>query len=158
MSLIFEGKFWMRREWGAIIPCPNAMTVVAINDLMDTYFRNGTPSPNWYFGLIRDDNFTALSSADTMASHTGWEEGDEYSGNRLEWAPSAAAGQILINTSFVDLTITTAQTFKGLFIADDNTRGGSTGTLWSTGLFDADQAVAVNEEIGLKYQLTCREG
>jgi len=163
--VILRGTFWWRRvsQSGTVIrsgSTHNDINPDTINDWLEVYFLNGSQTTAWYAGLIRDDNYTGLSSADTMASHSGWEEADtEYSDvTRPQWSPPAPTSQILINTSPMEFSFTVAQTIKGAFIASDNTKGGTSGTLWSTGLFDADQILPIGETFQLKYELSAREG
>ena len=137
----------------------NGITTPAINDLFETQFRSGTQKPSWYLGLIRDDNYTALAAADTMASHAGWEEGTEYSeGTRPAWSAGAAAGKAIANSAAAEFTVNAEQTFKGLFLASNSTKGGTTGILWCTGLFDVEQSMPSGQVLKVYYTLDGREG
>jgi hypothetical protein len=162
--LVFQGTFyWVIRDhqgrpsrWG---PARNDILPATIDNMLDVYFRGSAATTTWYMGLIRDDNFTGLSSSDTMSSHAGWEEGDEYSeATRPQWSPAPASNQLLINALGVVFSINATQTFKGLFIASNNTKLGTTGTLWSTGLFSSDQALQSGETLKAFYELKTREG
>jgi hypothetical protein len=162
--IAFNGRFWWEHldpyggiiAWGSI---ENGLTDAALDDALEVLFRNGTQNANWYAGIIRDDNFTGLADADTMASHAGWEEGDEYDeATRPAWTPPAASDARLVNDAAIEFTINAKQTFKGFFITSDNTIRGTTGILWSTGVFDADQAMNVGEVLKVFYDLSSREG
>lgn len=132
----------------------NGVTNPALNDVLDTYFENGTPAAAWYLGLIRDDNYSAVDADDTMASHAGWEEGTEYTeAARVDWAPDAAANQIKANSEAVEFTINAAQTFNGFFAASDSTKGGTSGTLWATGIFDEPQSMQSGQTLKLFYEI-----
>jgi hypothetical protein len=162
--LLLQGRFEYFRclPSGRIIShgfAPNGITTPAINDLFETQFRDGTKKPLWYLGLIRDDNYTALAAADTLAAHAGWEEGTEYSEvTRRAWSPGAAAGKAISNSAAVEFTSSTEQTYKGLFVASENTKSGTTGILWSTGLFDVEQSMPVGQVLKVYYTLNGREG
>jgi hypothetical protein len=161
--MIFRGIFrleaYRNGQHQRTVIAHNTVTDAALDVVLDIMFRNTTQLPNWYFGLIRDDNFTGITAADTMASHAGWEEGTEYSeATRQQWLPPAASGGKLANTAEAIVTVDIAQTFKGLFIASDNTKGGITGTLWAAGLLAADQTSPVGETLKLFYDLTARSG
>lgn len=133
---------------------PNGVTLPARNDIYDKYFRNGVTSAAWYLGLIRDDNFTGLSEADTMASHAGWEEGTEYTeATRVAWSPDATSGGVITNSVAAEFSVNAEQIFKGGLLVDESTKGGSTGVLWATGLFDGDQALKPGQTFKLYYEL-----
>jgi len=112
----------------------NGVVTVGKNYLLDAGFHGSAASSTWYIGLIRDDNYSALAAGDTMASHAGWEEGDEYTGDRKEWTEGAAAAGSMTNASSVDFSINDTETFKGAFLCDGAT--GTACTLYCTALFD----------------------
>lgn len=138
----------------------NGVTDAGINDILDKYFRSGTPPTNWYMGLISATNYSALDDDDdTMSSHSGWEEDQQYDeANRPEWAPAAATSQKLDNSTSVKFTMNAETTIQGLFITSDNTIGGTSGTLWATGLLNVPVAVKSGEVFRGYYDLTGAEG
>jgi len=137
----------------------NGITTEGVNDILDVYFRNGSTASNWYMGLISSTDYTALDEDDTMASHSGWTEDENYSqAARLEWAPSAATSGFLDNATAVKFTMNAVTTINGLFIVDDNTKGGVAGTLWATGLLETAKAVKSGEIFRAWYDLTGKEG
>jgi hypothetical protein len=60
----------------------NVVTVVGKDLALDTYLANssGYTVTGPYIGLITSTSFTAVSSSDTMSSHSGWLESTAYSG------------------------------------------------------------------------------
>ena len=115
------------------------LTTAGGNEILDTLYRTTT----WYIGLIRDDGYDALAAADTLASHAGWEEGDEYSGNRKAFTASVAASKSNNNTgNEASFDITADQTFKGCLLA--SVASGTTGTLRATMIFTGGDAVALD--------------
>lgn len=163
-GLVLRGEFLYLRlsSRGYVMSCgiaKNGLSTAGVNALWEAQFRSGTQYANWYCGLIRDDNYSALSADDTMASHSGWEEGTEYSeGTRPAWSPGAASGKAVSNPTAMEFTISTEQTFKGLFICSDSTKSGSSGILWCTGLFDVEQSMPVGQVLKVYYTLSGREG
>lgn len=138
---------------------PNGVTTVGINDFLDIYFRNGSPSATWHMGLIDNSGFTALASGDTMASHSGWTENQDYDeATRPAWSPGAASGGVVENSSAVDFTMNSVVTIKGLFIVDENTKGGTSGILWSTGLLPVPQEVQSGSVLRGYYSLEAQAG
>ena len=137
----------------------NGIITATINDLFDVYFSNGAPQAAWYLGLIADTGFTALAATDTMASHAGWTEAVGYSGSRPAWAPGNAANGVKTNPTAAEFTITTEEALRGMFVTSNNTKGGTTGTLWATGAFDAGSTtVPAGQTLKLFYELEGREG
>ena len=137
----------------------NGVTNAALDDLLDSYFRNQAQPASWFVLLIDFASFSELAAGDTMASHAGWIENTDYSEtNRPQWTPPAAAGQKLENTAEMTATMTAAVTIHGLAIVSNNSKGGTTGILWSTSLFPVSQTMAIGESLKLFYDLTGREG
>lgn len=132
---------------------PNGIVDVGLNHILETQFNGGTQVTVWYIGLIDNAGFTALANADTMASHAGWAESSAYDeATRPEWTAGAASGRAITNSTTVDFTVNATATIKGLFITSNNTKGGTTGTLWSTAAFGT--TVAVNDGDTLKVTYT----
>lgn len=133
----------------------NGTTNVGLNYALDIIF-GAEAKPSWYVGLIRDDNYTGLAAGDTMASHGGWEEADEYSETeRQEISFAAASGQAISSSSRCYFSINATETMKGVFLVNNSTKGGSTGTLFCTALFTGgDEAVVDGNVIKVTYTLT----
>ena len=134
----------------------NGVTTVGLNHVLDVAFHASTQSTVWLVGLIRDDNFTGLAAADTMAVHGGWEEADEYDeATRPIWTEGASAAGVITNAVTVDFTMNAVETIKGAFLVDDNEIGGVAGTLFCTALFDGgDQVVADDDVLQATYTIT----
>lgn len=132
----------------------NGITTAGITDMFEQYLRQGsgtTPS----LGLIDSDNYTALSSSDTMASHTGWTENVDYSeSTRPVWGPDAAAGAAVTNSVKVLFTMTSAVNLRGLFVTSDSTKSGTAGVLWSTALFGIITSVEAGQVARAGYSLS----
>lgn len=140
------------RDWYAV---ENAAVTVGLNYVLDTSFRNQSQLATWYVGLMNNSGFTGVSASDTMASHSGWGELTAYTeGTRRAWSPPAASGGTLVNTSAVQFTNggSTVQV-KGMFLASDNTKSGTAGTLWATAFTDTPQSLAGGQVFQLYYEL-----
>lgn len=165
MSFALKGRFFwdVMRTDGSVRDVGefrNAITLTSIDNLFDTYFLNGTPATAWYLGLIDDSGYTAVDTADTMSSHAGWTEVTDYAAaTRPAWAPDVAASQIISNSTKVAYVINASGiVLRGGFVTSNNTKGGTTGTLWSTGIFSVAQTVNNGETFRLTYRLEGREG
>lgn len=111
----------------------------------------------WCAGLIDNSGFSALAAADTMSSHSGWSEFTGYSQTtRVAWGPSSSTAQLLTNGTLMTFDISASGTLYGAFITSDNTKSGTSGTLWSTGAFPSTIPVTGGtDSIRLSYNLSC---
>lgn len=133
----------------------NGIVDVGINHLLDVGFDGGTQITTWYTGLVDNSGFTAFSNSDTMASHTGWSESTAYSeANRPEWTAGTPSSRSITNASTVDFSINATVTIKGIFITSDNTKSGTTGTLWSTAAFASNVSAQNGDTLKVTYTLS----
>lgn len=134
---------------------PNGIVDVGLNNILEVYFHSGTQITTWYIGLIDNAGFTALSNSDTMASHTGWSESTAYSNaNRPQWTAGTAASRQITNAATVDFNINATATIKGIFITSNNTKGGTTGTLWATATFASNVSVVNGDTLKITYTVS----
>lgn len=137
----------------------NGIILAQIDDLFDVYFSNGTPASAWYIGLIEASTFSALSTSDSMSSHSGWTELTDYDeGTRPAWSPANSSNQIKANSSAVVFTASSDMSVKGFFVTSDNTKGGVSGDLWSHSIGSVDQDIPSGQTFKAFYELTGREG
>ena len=135
---------------------PNDITNEGKNLIFEVMFHDGTQiaSTSWYIGLISNTGYSALAPGDTMASHSGWTEFTTYSqANRVSWGPGAAASQQITNATPATFDMTGSGTVKGLFIPSNNSKGGTSGKLWATALFNADVPVVNGDQLKVTYTL-----
>lgn len=135
----------------------NLVTTVGHNFDLDTLLGGSGYTAAWYIGLIGTTSYTTGPAAgDTSASHGGWAEFTGYSeGARQTPSFGAAAAGVKATSAPVEFSITSAQTVKGAFLISNSTKGGSTGTLFSAGLFsNGDKAVDNGDTLRVSYQLT----
>jgi len=130
----------------------NLVTTVGKNDLLDKYLAGSAYTAAWYLGLISLTGYTAVAVTDTMASHAGWTEDIGYS-NATRVAPSfgaASAGSKATTATAFNINATT--TIKGTFLTTVATKSGTTGILYSAGLFTGgDKAVASGDTLNVTY-------
>lgn len=120
-----------------------------------------------FMGLISSVGWSAVSAADTMASHTGWVEAGSGSNYPLLTArascngrfAAASAGAKALSAA-VSFTIgATGGTVKGVFLVFGtgavNTIGNTSGTLLSAGAFSGgDKAVDAADTLSVSYSLS----
>lgn len=138
----------------------NGVTDVGIANLLNEYFRAATQITAWYIGLVDNSGFVAFASSDTMASHSGWSEvssGNYSQSTRVQWSPGAASGGAVVNSTTADHSMTNGSslTVKGLFLNSENTKGGTSGTLFSTAAFTGgNQAVNNGDTLKVTYTVS----
>lgn len=147
-------EHWRNGEKLAEYSFNNGITNVGKNYLFDAGFNSGTQvaSGSWYISLIDSTGYSALAVTDTMASHGGWAEFTGYSqSTRVLWGQGASSGQTVTNGTPATFDINAPGTLKGIFVTSGSAKSGTTGTLWSTGLFNADVPVASGDQFKITY-------
>lgn len=142
---------------------PNAVTTVGKNLLLDTHFKTSNvtaATTTWYMGLIASNGYSAISTSDTMSSHTGWLESGAQGASapgysqttRRQLTLAAASSGSKATSNAVVFSINVAGTVKGAFIVNQSTKAGTTGTLYSAGLFTVgDKVVTSGDTLNVTY-------
>lgn len=117
---------------------------------------------SWYIGLYGAGASNTPAASDTMSSHAGWTEITAYSNATRPAATFAAA--TTANPSVVTNTASKASfsinsgtqiTIGGAFLTSDNTKGGTTGTLFSASDFTGgDRSVINGDTLQVTYQFS----
>lgn len=114
----------------------NLVVTAGLTDSLDKYLKGSTYTAAHYMGLT--DGTPTFAAGDTMASHAGWVEVtayDEANRQTITWG-TVSAGSVNNSASPCVFTIATdATTIGGAFVTTNNTKGGSTGTLYGGGAF-----------------------
>jgi hypothetical protein len=137
----------------------NLVVNEGLKDMNDKYFSGAAYSATWYLGLVTGPGSgTTFAAADTLASHAGWTEFTNYSGNRgavTFGAATLADPSVITNPAPVQFTITGAGgTVAGAFLASVAT--GTAGILFSESDFQApgDRAVVSGDVLNVTYQFS----
>jgi hypothetical protein len=137
-------------KWTDVID--NLVTTAGKNFALDTILAGSGYTAAWCMGLLSSVSYTGISAADTMASHAGWTEAGSanaptYSQSaRPAPAWSAASSGNKATSVGVVFSITSAGTVKGCFLTTVSTKDGTTGTLYSAGLFSGGDKVLANAD------------
>jgi hypothetical protein len=136
---------------------PNLVVNEGLEDMNNKYFTGSTYTAAWYLGLITGPGSgTTIAAADTLASHTGWTEYSDYTGNRKSVtfaAASLADPSVIDNSASPSAFVITAPggTVAGAFLASVDT--GSAGILFSASDFQSpgDRAVVAGDTLSVAY-------
>lgn len=131
---------------------PNLVTTVGKNALLDNHLAGSAYTAAWYMLLIGITSYTGVAAGDTMASHAGWTESTVYSNATrpsVSWNAASGGSKASTTTTF---NINASDTIKGVGLTTVSTKGGTTGTLYSAGLFSGgDQAVSNGGTLNVTY-------
>lgn len=123
----------------------NLVVNAGLDDSLDKYFNGSAYTAAFYIGLT--DGTPTVAAGDVMSSHAGWAEVTAYSeATRPAYQTAAAAGQQVTNTANkASFSITSDSTvIGGAFVTTNNTKGGTTGTLYGAGAFSGGDKTADN--------------
>jgi hypothetical protein len=142
---------------------PNLVTTAGKNALLDAYLGGagvGAGTTTWFMGLIAANGYSAVAAADVMNSHAGWKESGENNAaapgytqaTRRQITFAAASTGSKATSNAVVFSIGTAGTVKGAFIANNSVKAGTTGVLYSAGLFTVgDKVVTDGDTLNVTY-------
>ena len=136
---------------------PNLVVNEGLQDMNDKYFAGVTYSAAWYLGLITGPGSgTTIAAGDTLASHAGWTEYSDYTGNRKAvtfGSATLADPSVIDNSGAPNAFVITAPggTVAGAFLASVAT--GSSGILFSASDFQSpgDRAVVAGDTLNVTY-------
>jgi hypothetical protein len=123
-----------------------------------TALTSVTQITTWYLGLYGAGASNTPAAGDTMASHAGWTEVTAYSNaNRVTATfvtATTANPSVVTNTaSPAVFNINGTTTVGGAFLTSENTKGGTTGTLFSAADFGSpgDRSVVDGDTLSVTY-------
>lgn len=140
-----------RLKWREVVD--NLVTTAGLNDLLDKYLKGSTYTAAFYVGL---KGTGSAAAGDTMASHAGWAEVANYSNaNRPTLTLGTVSGGSVDNSaSKAVFNINGTATVAGGFVATNNTKSGSTGTLYGVADFGASRSVQDGDTLNVTVTLT----
>ena len=116
-------------------------------------FSAVTYTATWYMGLINTG--ATYDAGDTMASHGTWTENVGYVQSArptMTFGSATTADPSVIVSGVVAFTMNASGTIAGAFLTTDNTKAGTTGTLFSEGNFTVgDRPVVIGDTINVTY-------
>ena len=136
----------------------NLVVNQGLANMNGAYLAGTAQTTTWYLGLVTGPGSgTAFAAGDTLASHIGWTENTDYSGNRKAvtfGSPTSGSpsGQSAISNSASPsaFTMTGTATIAGAFLCSASS--GTAGILFSEGDFTGgDKSVASGDTLNVTY-------
>lgn len=137
---------------------PNA----GLNDVLDKYLKGSSYTAAFYVGLLQAAASPAIAAGDTMASHSGWTEFTGYT-NSPDVRPTLTLGTVAsqsvdnsasVAAFAVTLASPESSTIDGAFICTDDTKGGTSGVLFSAGFFSSAKSVGNGDTLNVTATVT----
>ena len=127
-------------------------------DMNAKYFTGSSYTATWYLGLYGASASNNPAAGDTAASHAGWTEVTAYSQATRPactfGTPTTADPSVATNSaSTATFSINGTTTVGGAFLISNNTKGGTTGILFSAADFASpgDRSVVSGDTITVTY-------
>ena len=146
-------------KWEA--DAPNLVVNGGLQDMNAKYFTGSSYTAAWYLGLYGAAASNSPAAGDTMSSHAGWTEVVAYSQATRPactfGTPTTANPSVATNSaSPATFSINGTTTVGGAFLTSNNTKGGTTGTLYSAADFSApgDRSVVSGDTLSVTYTLS----
>lgn len=134
----------------------NLVVNEGLQDLNNKYFKGVTYTAAWYLGLVTGPGSgTTYAAGNTLASHSGWTEFTDYSGNRKAvtfGTPTLADPSVIENSASPSQFLISGAggTVAGAFLCSVAT--GTSGILFSAGDFTGgDKVVASGDTVNVTY-------
>lgn len=146
-------------KWEA--QCPNLVVNGGLQDMNNKYFLGSSYTATWYIGLYGSGSTNNPAASDTMSSHAGWTEQTGYSQSTRPACsfatPTTANPSVATNSaSPAVFSINATATIGGAFLTSNNTKSGTTGTLYSASDFTSpgDRSVVSGDTLNVTYTLS----
>lgn len=159
---VFHVECWDKDgflKWEA--DAPNLVVNVGLQDMNTQYFKGSNYTATWYIGLYGAAASNNPAAGDTAALHAGWTEVTDYSqatrpAATFGTATTADPSVISNSASPASFSINGTTTVGGAFLISNNTKGGTTGILFSAADFQSpgDRAVVNGDTLTVTYQFS----
>ena len=140
---------------------PNLVVNEGLQDMNAKYFTGTTYTAAWYLGLYGSGATNSPAAGNTMASHGTWTEVTDYSQATRPactfGTPTTANPSVATNSaSPATFSINATTVVGGAFVTSNNTKGGTTGILYSAADFSApgDRSVVSGDTLSVTYTLS----
>lgn len=137
----------------------NLVVNEGLQDMNSKYFSGSGYTAAWYLGLVTGPGSgTTFAAGDTLASHAGWTENTDYTGNRkaATFGTATTADPSVIDNSGSPAVFTmnaNGLTIAGAFLC--SVSSGTSGVLFSAGDFTGgDKSVDSGDTLSVTYQFS----
>lgn len=137
----------------------NLVVNEGLQDMNTKYFKGSSYTAAWYLGLVEGPGSgTTIAAGDTLATHAGWTENTDYSGNRkaVTFGTATTADPSVIDNSGSpsSFSMTGTATIAGAFLASVDT--GTSGILFSASDFQSpgDRSVVSGDTLNVTYEFS----
>lgn len=137
----------------------NLVVNQGLQDMNSKYFSGSGYTAAWYLGLVTGPGSgNTYAAGDTLASHAGWTENTNYSGNRkaATFGTATTADPSVINNSGSPAVFTmnaNAQVIAGAFLC--SVSSGTSGVLFSVGNFvGGNKTVDSGDTLTVTYEFS----
>jgi hypothetical protein len=132
----------------------NLVVRVGAKHMNDTFFSGVSYTAAWYIGLVNDSPSPTFAGTDTLASHAGWTEATQYTGDRKAVTFSAATTadpSVITTASAAQFVMNGTVTINGAFLTD--VASGTSGILFSESSFTSpgSRAVVSGDTLNVSY-------
>ena len=130
----------------------NLVVTEGKNSMLDEYFEGSSYDAAWYMGLVDGTTSPSYAAGNTLASHTGWTENTDYTGDRVAVTWNAASSGSKTSDA-IAFNIDDTATIAGALMC--TVASGSSGVLYSVGNFTGgSRAVASGDTLNVTYTTT----
>lgn len=135
--------------------CPNIVVNEGLNALLGIMFNAATQVTTWYCGLF-EANYTPVAGVTAATITSASTETTAYDeATRVAYVEAAPASQSITNSaSRATFTFNATKTIYGAFLVSNNTKSGTTGTLFSAAKFATAKSVVDDDQLLLTYTFT----
>lgn len=135
---------------------PNLVVNSGLQYANTQVFKAVTYTATWYMGLVNGPaSGNTYLAGNTMASHAGWTENVDYAQTArptMVFGTATTADPSVITSTVTVFTMNATATIAGAFVTNENTKSGTTGTLFSVGNFTVgDRPVVSGDTLNVTY-------
>lgn len=132
----------------------NLITNEGLDHILDVVLHGESQVATWYVGL---KNTGSVAAGDTLASHSGWAENTNYTGDRKAYVEAAASSQSITNSANkASFAIDTdSQTIDGAFIC--SAASGTSGILLCAADFSSAKSADDGDTLEVTYTISAAD-
>jgi len=130
----------------------NLVVNEGLNALLNIMFNGSTQITTWYMGVF-EGNYTPVATVTAATITSASTECTAYaSATRPEYVEATASAQSITNSANrASFVFNATKTVYGAFLISNNTKSGTSGTLFSAARFSSSKAVESTDELLLTY-------